>query len=67
MSETTRILTDRESNEILTMRLHQGIRVDAFLQILRVPGGWVYTTTTTGIPTSVFVPHNGFEYTTENY
>ena len=50
---------------IYNMKLHETITIDTFLDILRVPGGWIYFTYhengSTGIldtTTSTFVPFN---------
>lgn len=55
---------DHERVDLFSMPLHSSAYVwNATYEILRVPGGWMYThRTNDGQPSSCFVPfHNGFQ------
>ena len=45
------------------MKLHEEIDIDRYNEVMRVPGGWIYKTTTEctkdgWMVSTVFVPHN---------
>lgn len=55
-------------DDIYQMKIHDEIHLGEKVVILRVPGGWIYTTYCDMKPTSVFVPyHREFNIDKEKY
>lgn len=47
-----------ENKNVYKMKLHENIAINTLIQVLRVPGGWVYTIRRNGEIGCVFVPFN---------
>lgn len=56
MPSTTREINSAKIEELKNMQIHASRYIDSDLQVIRVPGGWIYNIIDARQTTSVFVP-----------
>ena len=44
--------------EIYKLKLHESVALNSFMDVIRVPGGWIYDYHVNDVYSTVFVPFN---------